>query len=159
MEIKFQSNGVVQFNDARIVYRNFSGVGNAYNREGDRNFAIVIPDDEAKDALLSEGWNVKIKAPREEGDTPFMYLPIKVAYNKNGRGINAYLQTGHNRNMLDQETISLLDNIEIERVDLDIRPYDWCVGGRTGRSAYLKAIYVVQKTDRFADMPLLDAGE
>ena len=66
MEIKFQSNGVVQFNDARIVYRNFSGVGNAYNREGDRNFAIVIPDDEAKDALLSEGWNVKIKAANND---------------------------------------------------------------------------------------------
>lgn len=156
MEIKFQSNGVVQFNNARIVYRNFSGVGSAYNREGDKNFAIVIPDDEAKNALVAEGWNVKIKAPREEGDVPFMYLPVKVVYNRNGRGVNVYLQSGHNRVTLDKDSISLLDSADIQSVDLDIRPYDWAVGGRTGRSAYLKAMYVIQKTDRFADRPLVE---
>ena len=32
---------------------------------------------------------------------------------------------------------------------MDLRPYDWEVNGKTGRSAYLHAINVIQNIDRF----------
>ena len=147
MKITFAPRGILQIDEARIIFRNFSGRGSKYNREGDRNFAVVIPDQEIADALTNEGWNVRIKPPREEGDLPFMYLPVKVKFND--RGPHIYLKTGGTVNKLDEETINILDDVDILNVDLDIRPYDWEVNDKTGRTAYLQSISVTQEVDRF----------
>lgn len=149
MDITFAPRGILQIDNARICYRNFTGVGSKYNREGDRNFAVVIDDQEVANALIEEGWNVKIKPPRDEDDVPFMFMPVKVKFND--RGPNVYLQTGPATNKLDEESIDCLDNIDIISVDLDIRPYDWDVNGKTGRSAYLQSMRVEQEVDRFAN--------
>ena len=153
MNLTFAPRGILQIDDARIIYRNFAGAASKFNREGDRNFSIVIPDQEMADALVNEGWNVKIKAPREDGDVPFMTLPVKVKFND--RGPNVYLQTGNRMNRLDEDSIACLDQIDIVSVDLDVRPYDWVLDEGTkdekrGRSAYLQSIKVVQDVDRFA---------
>ncbi len=148
MHITFAPRGILQIDDAHIIYRNFSGVGGKFNREGDRNFAIVIPDQEAADALIKEGWNVKIKPPREDGDSPFMYLPVKVKFNE--RGPACYLVTGSRMNKLDEDSVYCLDDVDILSVDLDVRPYDWVVNGKEGRTAYLQSIKVTQQIDRFA---------
>lgn len=148
MNITFAPRGILQIDDARLVYRNFEGRGSQFNREGDRNFAVVIDTEEAKDALINEGWNVKIKDARDDGDVPFMYLPVKVKFNE--RGPLVYLQSGRNRTNLNEDTVKLLDSIDILGVDLDIGPYDWEVGGKSGRTAYLQSICVTQNVDRFA---------
>lgn len=152
MKINFAARGVVQIDDARIIYRNFAGAPSKFNREGDRNFAVVIEDQDIAEALTEKGWNVKIKPPREEGDEPFMFLPVKVKFND--RGPKVYLQNslrGRNRVTLDEDTVGILDNVDIINVDLDIRPYDWDVQGKTGRTAYLQSICVTQEVDRFLD--------
>ena len=148
MEITFAPKGILQIDDARIIYRNFSGAPNKFNREGDRNFAVVIPDQELADALINDGWNVKIKPPREEGEDPFMYLPVKIKFTD--RGPIAYLRSGKAMTTLNEDTIGCIDDVDILSVDLDIRPYDWEVSGKTGRTAYLQSICVTQKIDRFA---------
>lgn len=148
MRITYAPRDILQIDDARIIYRNFAGRGDKYNREGDRNFAVVIPDEEMADELTNLGWNVKIKSPREDGDTPFMFLPVKVKFND--RGPNVYLKTGNVQNKLDEESVGLLDNIDIIGIDLDIRPFDWDVNGKQGRTAYLQSIRVIQDVDRFA---------
>lgn len=148
MRICYAPRDILQIDDARIIYRNFAGRGDKYNREGDRNFAVVIPDEEMANELTNLGWNVKIKPPREDGDTPFMFLPVKVKFND--RGPNVYLKTGDVQNKLDEESVGLLDNIDIIGVDLDIRPFDWDVNGKQGRTAYLQSIRVIQDVDRFA---------
>lgn len=149
MHITFAPNNILQIDDARIIFRNFSGAPSKFNREGDRNFAVIIPEQEIADALISEGWNVKIKPPREDGDTPFMYLPVKIKFNE--RGPRVYLKSGSNIIRLDEESVSCLDNVDIISVDLDIRPYDWTVNGMEGRTAYLQSIQVTQEVDRFYD--------
>lgn len=149
MNITFAPRNVLQIDDARIIYRNFSGAPSKFNREGDRNFAVVITDEKAANALIDEGWNVKVRAPREEGEMPFMYLPVKVKFND--RGPQVYLQTNDNLNRLDEESVGVLDNVDIVGVDLDIRPFDWEVNGRTGRTAYLQSMKVTQQVDRFAE--------
>lgn len=148
MEITFAPRGILQIDNARIVYRNFSGIGSKFNREGDRNFAVVIPDQELADELIKDGWNVKIKEPREEGDSPFIILPVKVKFND--RGPHVYLVSGAARNKLDEETVGCLDDIDISSVNMDLRPYDWEINGDTGRTAYLQSIEVIQEIDRFA---------
>ena len=148
MNICFAPKGILQIDDARIIFKNFEGRGDKFNREGDRNFSLLIEDENTANALIKEGWNVKIKPGREEGDDPFMRLPVKVKFTDYGP--NVYLVTGNRRNELDEESIGCLDNIEIESVDMDIRPYDWEVNGRTGRTAYLQSMEVVQRIDRFA---------
>lgn len=150
MEITFGPRGILQIDDARIIYRNFAGAPSKYNREGDRNFAVVIPNEEIKDALIEDGWNVKVKPPRDEDDTPFMYLPVKVKYNE--RGPVVYLESGKAVNKLDEESVCCLDDIDIASVYLDIRPFDWEVNDKTGRAAYLQSARVIQKVDRFAAM-------
>ena len=148
MEITFAPRDILQIDDARIVYRNFSGTGSKFNREGDRNFAVVIPDQDMADELVNRGWNVKIKPPRDEDDAPFMFLPVKIKFNE--RGPKVYLQSGEKTVELDEEGIDCLDDIDILGVDLAIRPYDWEVNGKQGRTAYLQSIHVVQEIDRFA---------
>ena len=151
MKINFGPRGTLQIDDARIVYRNFSGAASKFNREGDRNFSVVIPNQTLADALINDGWNVKIKPPRDEDDSPFMHLPVKVNFNERGPAV--YLKTNNTMNKLDEETVGMLDNIDIVSVDMDIRPYDWEFNGKTGRTAYLHAMRVTQRVDRFSAEP------
>lgn len=148
MKITFAPRNKLQIDDARIIYRNFAGEASQFNRAGDRNFSVLIEDEQIANELRDHGWNVKIKQAREEGDTPFMHLPVKVKFND--RGPSVYLVSGNNRVRLDEETIGMLDNIDILGVDLDIRPFDWEVNGKAGRAAYLQSICVTQDIDRFA---------
>lgn len=149
MEVTFAPRGILQIDDARITHRNFAGEGSPYNREGDRNFSLIIDDQELADRLVEDGWNVKIKEPFDDADIPFMFLPVKVKFND--RGPNVYLVSGRAKRELSEDTIGILDNMDIEMINLDIRPYDWkLANGNTGRSAYLHSMEVIQRIDRFA---------
>lgn len=155
MELTFAPKGILQIDDARICFRNFRGEGSMYNNEGDRNFSLVIPNEEMAEALRNDlneygvGWNVKIRAPREEGEAPFIHLPVKVKYTDRS-GPRVYLISGRNRVELNEETIGMLDDIDIRSVDMDIRPYDGESRFGPHRTAYLQSIYVTQEVDRFA---------
>src|SRR3954453_22806423 len=67
----------------RIIFRNFAGKEGQYNREGDRNFGVILPPDVAE-AMLNDGWNVKYLKPREDDEdqeeTP--WLSVSVAFDK-----------------------------------------------------------------------------
>lgn len=153
MHITFGPRGILQIDDARITYRNFRGERGEYNRDGERSFALIIPNEEIKEALLNNksdagaSWNIKIRAPRDEDDTPFMYLPVKV--NFNDRGPAVYLISGNNRRRLYEEDVARLDRISIAKVDLDIAPFDSVVQKVAYRTAYLRSIEVTQEVDRF----------
>ncbi len=152
MEIVFAPRGILQIDniDGRdIIFRNFEGRGDKFNREGDRNFSLRIREVESADALANEGWNVKIKEARDEDEDDFMRLPIKVKFT--AYGPNIYLWSGNNRVELDEESIGCLDSIEIDHVNMDVRPYNWEVSGKTGRTAYLQTIEVFQRTNRFEE--------
>ena len=148
-------NGYLEINEARILWPNFEGRGDRFNKQGDRNFHLIIPDQEIADAMLSDknqygdSWNVKIKPPRGDGDAPFMHMQVKVKFN--GRGPNVYLVSGNKQIRLNEDTIKCLDDIDILYADMDIRPYDDVMpSGQSFRSAYLSAMRVYQRVDRFA---------
>lgn len=154
MNISFGPRGILQIDDARIIWPNFEGRETMYNRKGDRNFSLIIEDADVADKLASMGWNIKIKPGRDADEPPFMRLDVKIKYTKRDdgsvNGPKAYLWSGRNRTELDEDSIGCLDHIDRGCVNLDIRPYDWNLpSGKSGRSAYLQSIEVYQNIDRF----------
>lgn len=148
MKLSFGPRDRLIVDDARIMFPNFEGREEKYNRKGDRNFLLVIPTEEMAQALMERGWNVSIRDKRDEGGDLFMSLKVKVKFND--RGPTIYMNTNGKVNILDEESAGMIDNIDIATVAMDIRPYDWEVSGKCGRTAYLERMDVVQEMDRFA---------
>lgn len=144
MKYSYRGN-VLEIEDARIIYRNFRGEADKFNREGERNFSLVIPNEEMAEELKNDGWNIKEKT--SEDGTVFYRLPVKVKFN--ARGPAAYVISGSAIKRLNENTIKMLDEIDIRSVNMDIRPFEWDINGKVGRTAYLDAIEVIQNIDRF----------
>lgn len=130
--------------DARLVFRNFSGKEGQYNRDGDRNFSVILTDDLAK-VMLNDGWNVKYLASREEGDPDTPYIQVAVSY-KN-RPPRVIMITSTSRTNLSEESISVLDWADIQTCDLIARAYEWEVNGKTGIKAYLQSMFITIEED------------
>lgn len=152
---------VVKFENARIMYKNFAGREGMYNDEGDRNFHVIIDDAELAEALKNEGWNVKVRPPRDENDTPFYHLPVKVQYGKyppkvhlvTKKGVDFKGEPVFNVRLLDAETVGLVDDTDFENIDLIIRPYTY-TDKRTGEeriSAYLNEFWGLIRENQFAN--------
>lgn len=130
--------------DVRIVFRNFAGKEGMYNREGDRNFAVLL-DDERAEQMAQDGWNVKWLKAREEGEKEQAYLQVSV--NFKGRPPRIVMITSRGRNPLTEDEVELLDWADIRTCDLIVRPYEWAVNGKTGIKAYLQSIFVTIDED------------
>jgi len=148
-------NTVVMEN-VRIIFRNFQGKEGQYNKLGDRNFGVILPEDVAQ-KMLEDGWNVKYLKPREEEEeeTETPWLPVAVAFDK-GKPPKVMLVTDRGRTALDETNVEMLDWADITNVDLIVRPFSWEVNGNTGVKAYLSSMYVTIEEDpldkKYADM-------
>lgn len=141
-----KQDNTVLMEGVRIIFRNFAGKEGQYNREGDRNFAVLL-DDTVANAMAEDNWNIKWLKPRseEEGDVPQAYLPISV--NFKGRPPRIVMITSRGRTNIDESQVETLDWVDIINVDLIVRPYEWTVNGKSGVKAYLQSIYVTIEED------------
>lgn len=143
------AENTVLMEGVRIIFRNFQGKEGQYNKEGDRNFGVILPPQVAEQ-MLADGWNVKYLKPREEdeGDEPeeTPWLSVSVNFDK-GRPPKIMVITDRGRTALDVETVETLDWADIQNVDLIVRPYTWEVSGRSGVKAYLQSMYVTIEED------------
>lgn len=151
--IEVTSNITIE--NARIGFRNFTGKESQFNRAGSRNFCIFL-ESELAATLNEDGWNVKFLEPRDPDEDPQAYLPVEVKYLRFPPKIT--LITGGGMQILDEETVNILDWAEIKEVDLIVRPYNWELNGKTGVKAYLKTMYVTIIEDELAkkyrDVPI-----
>ena len=134
--------------DVRIIFKNFSGKEDQFNRAGNRNFCVLIDDPHEAEKLAEIGWNIKHLRPLEEGADPQAYLQVAVNY-KNIEP-NIYMVTNKNKVRLSESTVGNLDSADIKSVDLIVSPYNWEVNGKSGVKAYCKTMYVTIDEDVFA---------
>lgn len=120
-----------------IIYRNFAGRKEQYNPNGQRKFTVVINPDDAQ-MLASNGWNVKIRPPKNEGDDPFCTLEVKIRLDLDWAKpkIKQFSRTGVVG--ITEDNIANFDQAEFEKVDIVLRQYVWTnMKGETGVSAQL----------------------
>lgn len=140
----------------RIIFRNFAGKEGQYNREGDRNFAVLLDEQTAQD-MSADGWNVKWLKPREDADEGEADQPyLQVSVNFEGRPPRVVLITSRGRTNLHEDDVEMLDWADIINVDLIVRPYHWEVNQKTGIKAYLQSLYATIEEDelekKYADL-------
>ena len=130
----------ITIKDARLIYKNFSGAPDAFNRNGVQpNFSVVIPEEDVgyfRDDLLL---NVKERITKE-GDV-FHYLRIKV-----GKYACIYLgDDGTNLSMLEPDEYPMLDGIRLSKCDLSISPSSYTSGGKSGTTVYLSEMFAFKE--------------
>lgn len=138
---------------ARLIFRNFAGKETKYTGPGHRTTAVIIDDLELAERLRQDGWNVKDFRPNPDtGEVDAAFLSVKINYDN--RPPKIVLITGtrdrNKQTVLDEESVSMLDWMDILSVDVVISPYHYSVSGREGISAYLKTMYVLAEEDAFA---------
>ena len=68
----------IRIDNAKVMFRNFSGTPGTYNQAGNRNFCVFLPDDLARD-MESKGWNIRWIKSRED-EPPQALVAVKVNY-------------------------------------------------------------------------------
>lgn len=143
-----------------IFYLNFEGKEGQYNKEGDRNFAVGLPEDVAA-AMAADGWNIKRTKVREEdlAENPDAvgrpWLPVAVEYRK-GKPPKIVQITSRGKTVLTEDMVALLDSADVQNCDLIVAASNWEVNGNTGVKAYLRSMFVTIEEDelerKYADM-------
>lgn len=146
---------VILENTRFIFHTNFSG-DPTQDRFGSsaRKATIIIPNPEVAHALIDAGYNVKTTKPRQDDDpesfVPEYFVSIQAKY-RTQAGVPVqnppliYLVTGKKKELLTEETISLLDGIRAKNVDVELNQY---LNKTTGRkSLFIRKMYFDQVVD------------
>lgn len=144
-----ERNNKLAIDNARIIFKNFTGKDDKFGREGDRSFSIVIEDDALAEQLSNDGWNVKPLTPRDPDEKVNHFIKVKISFKV--RPPKIWLLTNHKRTLLDEDSIATLQYARIENADVVISPWRWEVNSKTGIAAYLETLYVKIEDDPFAD--------
>lgn len=145
----FLANGDLSIEGAAVIHKNFSGKPTEFNPAGGkRTFCVVVPQ-EVADHLVDQGWNVKHRMPRDEGDDELFFTEIVVNLDSMyPPKLNLITRYADREAMLalDENTINELDENRLLDIDLIIHPY---VHGRSNAAGatvkgYLKTLYAVQ---------------
>ena len=139
----------INIDGAMIIWKNFSGERDKFN-PGKRGFSVVIDDTVMADELRQEGWNVKDRPLQEGADDSEQEWTLPVKLNMN-RYTQVWLIVGNHKTLLDEDTVSQLDVVDIVNCDISIRPYEWEMNGRTGITAYVDSMYVTIRENKFAE--------
>jgi hypothetical protein len=134
-----EKNVTLTIEEARLIFKNFAGREQKFNREGDRNFCVVLEPDQAE-AMLEDGWNVNYLKPREDEEVGTPYMQVAVSYRN--RPPKIVVITSRARTNYTEDMVETLDYADIKYADLIINPYHWSNDSGSGVKAYLKTMFV-----------------
>lgn len=144
-----KNDNYISIENATIDYLNFSGKPSEYNANGQRNFCVIFDDEDVARELEADGWNIKWPKDKE-GNPKSPLLQVAVRFEPYPPNINM-ITASKGVVKLTEDTVSNLDDADIEHVDLRIRPYHWQMkDGKEGIKAYVKDMYVTCQEDPFA---------
>lgn len=127
--------------DAELMFKNFSGEETPMNNLGKRNFCVKLDHDVAN-VMAAEGWNVKSLPAREEGDEDQPYIKISVGFKARPPQITMIGSITGTRTPLTEETVGILDYMDIVQCDLIAREFSWEVNGKKGITPYVQTLFV-----------------
>lgn len=151
MKITMLPDGNVMFEDVKIIHRNFAGNEDMYNAKGNRNFCIIVEDENDAEMMRRDGWLVKEAKPREDGGERAPYAPVSIRFDVFPPTV--FLITGADSNeprrtRITEEEVEILDWVDIRTADLIIRPYRWTLkDGRNGIKAMVKSLFITINED------------
>lgn len=138
-------NGDLSIENAVILWTNFEGRATKFGESGKRTFNLALSEEMAEQ-LDAEGWNIRCKEPRQEGDDP-LYLTEVVVNMESQYPPNVVVYSNYRGNKkavrMTSDTIKELDRIDIDNVDLVIHPYEHN-RGEYKYKGYARAIHVTQ---------------
>lgn len=156
--------------EAPLIYKHFNGAENPKNRDGDRNFGLILTPEQAEQ-LASADYNVKTRKALEANDEyperPEQHFIIcKLGYNSKIAPprvvmISCVTPTSCKRNELLENQVSLLDTANTVKADCKVGPYDWGDEADGGRTAYANSLFVTVNLDpveaKYDDIPWADS--
>ncbi len=134
----------ITIRNAKLIYRNFSGTAKQFNAKGLRNFNVVLDGESAK-MLERDGWNIKWDKPQEDGDSPRARLKVAVRFDNYPPRI--WLITAGGKTLLDEDTVTVLDDAELETVDLVLTASTGEMDGKPYVKAYLSKMFATLSED------------
>lgn len=121
----FKHNGDLTIEDAKILYHNFNGDERQFNPKGTRSINVIIDDTDFAQQLQEEGWKVKLRAPKADGEVPIYHVPVFIRYDVVPPRVYMITANGRKKTLLDEDTVGMLDNMDLITVDIEIHPYEW----------------------------------
>ena len=154
-----QKPEVINMENVKIRYSNFSGRGDDYNREGDRHFTIEL-DPEAALYMKNKGFFVK-ENHSKNGDEVFYTMKIRCNWNDQyGIAPKIYMVLKNKAVLLSENTVKRLDDLYIISADISIttgsKPWKERTTGKEYWGAYASIVYAVTdgnsryRNDQFA---------
>ena len=151
--------------DAKIRFHNYAGLQTDFNAAGNRNFDVILPDNEMAVAMGEKGWNVKIRKPRDPEDDPYYTLNVRI--NMNSRYKPTIMQhEGREELIYDELALGTfdpenpkykryhpdlgdpkktLDDLDIDRIFIKINGSAWESQFGSGIKAYLDEFHFEER--------------
>lgn len=142
----------VEIENAQIkwAFSHFDGRADTFNDEGDHNFQIMLPEEQARE-LMEAGWAIREMPAQEEGDPPEYLLKVKISFRYEPPLIYL-LKSGRRFRVDDPRDLADIRRDLTDQIDVVLTPYHWTNGAKTGVTAYAKELYAqVRPSSRFAE--------
>lgn len=140
--------------NAEIIFSNFSGREGRYNREGNRCFSVMVPDESLAMQLKEDGWNIKERFINDEPTGRYYINGVNINFDYYIKPVIVYVSNGNEivltEELLNSGIAAQLDGRGAERYDVSIRPSARKrPDGTVGIKGYVDEMRIVAKKSLF----------